>query len=335
MSNFDYEEIDSKPTLQDAIEELSSNNGELPGPAVLYGLSGLSDSELQTLQPAWDSLDATYRRVLMQMMVDAMDENFELNYRPVAEANLTASQPEVRQAAIEMLWEAQSLYLMDHFIKIAQNDPVMDVRQEATKALGRFVLWGELGDLSEDETERAQDALIGILDNSGEDTSVQRYALEGLANCSRQGTAERIQAAHDSDDGQLQQGAIVAMGHSCDAQRWGTTILEMLEHTDVDMRRQAAKASGELQLDEAVPALLRILEEDEREGQEIAIWSLGEIGGKEAMRVLESISEMAEELGDDALLEIVDDAIGNAGLMNGDLMLMADFADMLDSDLDD
>lgn len=334
MSNFDYGEIDSQPTLQDAIDELASNTGKLPGPSVLYGLSNLSTDDLRTLQPIWDGLDKTYRRVLMQMMVDAMDEHFELNYRPIAEANLSSEQPEVRQASIEMLWEATSISLMDRFITIATTDPVADVREEATKALGRFVLWGELGDLPESETERAQNALIAILDDDAE-SSVQCYALEGIANCSREGVAKRIQVAYDSGEALLQQGAIVAMGHTCDTQRWGTTVLEVLERENIVMRRQAAKSAGELQLVEAVPALLRLLEEDEREGQEIVIWSLGEIGGNEAMRILERIAEMAESTGDDALIDIVDDAIGNASLANGNLMLMTDFTDILDHDLDD
>lgn len=331
MSNFDYEELDSKPTLQDAIAELKSDAGSVPGPSVLYGLSGLSNSELQTLQPVWDSLDDTYRRVLMQMMVDAMDENFELNYRPIAEANLQAPQAEVRRAAVEMLWEASSLPLMDRFIQMAQ-DPSPEVREEVAKALGRFVLWGELGDLPEQETKRAQDTLLTLLDNPDEAITVHRYALEGLANCSRRGITQRIQAAYDSGEPQLREGAVIAMGHTCNGQRWGRVVLDVLDDPDVTLRRHAAKAAGELQLDEAVPALLRLLEEDEREGQEIAIWSLGEIGGKEAVRVLESIADMAEEVGDDDLLDIVDDALGNASLMNGDLMLMADLSDLSDED---
>jgi hypothetical protein len=53
---------------------------------------------------------------------------------------------------------------------------------------------------------------------------------------------------------------------------------------------------------------------DDREIQLVAIWSLGEIGGKESMRVLEFLLGKAEEDEDDDLEEAVEDAIGNASL---------------------
>ena len=47
--------------------------------------------------------------------------------------------------------------------------------------------------------------------------------------------------------------------------------------------------------------------------------ALGEIGGKKSMRVLEHLLERAEEQEDEDLIMAVEDAIGNAALMSGDL----------------
>ena len=67
---------------------------------------------------------------------------------------------------------------------------------------------------------------------------------------------------------------------------------------------------------EAVPVLGRLAEEDNRETLMVVIWSLGEIGGKEALRFLAELAQQAEENDDETLADAVDEAIANATLMN-------------------
>jgi HEAT repeat protein len=83
------------------------------------------------------------------------------------------------------------------------------------------------------------------------------------------------------------------------------------------MRYEAARAAGELEIEEAVPLLGRLILDDDREILEVVTWSLGEIGGKEAVRILEAMAETAEETDDDVLMEAIEDAIGNASLADG------------------
>jgi hypothetical protein len=85
------------------------------------------------------------------------------------------------------------------------------------------------------------------------------------------------------------------------------------------MRYEAARASGELEIAEAVPQLGRLSRENDREIQNVAIWSLGEIGGTQAMRLLSVLAEEAEEAEDDDLIEIIEDAIGSASLVGDEL----------------
>jgi HEAT repeat protein len=232
----------------------------------------------------------------------------------------------VRQAAIELLWEDESLSFMDELIRMVQEDDAINVRVEAAKALGRFVLLGELGDLPENRTVQAQDVLLQILNRSDEPAEIQCKALESVANCTRKDIIPLIQNAYNHDDSDFRVSAIVAMGHTCDRNRWQDTILKELETGDEDILQEAIRAAGEMQLDEAIQYIIEAIPDANREMTETIIWSLGEIGGKQAMRALEALSERAETEDDADLLAAIDDAISNASLASGDFALL-DFTD--------
>jgi HEAT repeat protein len=241
----------------------------------------------------------------MQMLVDAAASNFALDFTPIGFATLDSVQADVRQAAIELLGENENTQLLRKMIEMAQNDPVIDVRAEATRALGRFVLIGELGDLSDELVEAVQSNLMKIIGNAKEDSEVRRFAIESVSNCTREGIPAIIAEAYRSDDPNMRLSAVVAMGRSCD-ERWEDKILEELESRDDEIRIAAIRAAGELQLDAGARQIIRNVEEGEREEQEVAIWSLGEIGGKEALRVLGSLLEGAEDAEDEALIDLLD-----------------------------
>jgi HEAT repeat protein len=117
----------------------------------------------------------------------------------------------------------------------------------------------------------------------------------------------------------MQVSALFAMGRSCDDERWSSIILREIESADAEKRYEAARAAGELEIAQAVPLLARLTESNDREIKEIAIWSLGEIGGKKALKVLNRLADEADEAEDDNLLQAVEDAIGNASLVDGEM----------------
>ena len=321
-------DLEKQPTFEEALEELKTDDESLPSPALVVGLSGLSDAQLSQLGPVWEKLSESYRRILMQMLVDASVSNFALDFRPIAFATLDAYQADVRQAAIELLWEDESRSLLTKLLQMAQEDESLDVRAEAAKALGRFVLMGEMGDLADDAFEPTQEVLFNIIANTAEDVLVRRFAIESLSNCTRDEIPHIITEAYRNDDPNMRLSAIIAMGRSCD-ERWESEILEELTNRDDDMRVAAIRSAGELQLGTAVGQIVKNIEDGDREEQEVAIWSLGEIGGKEAIRTLESLLAGAEDAGDENLMELLDDAIGSASLINGDLGLI-DFTSLDD-----
>lgn len=307
-----------KPDLETTLAALRESDDSHVNTTIVYGLSNLTAAEIATLAPVWHDLAPAYRRKLMRRLVDVSEANYELNYRALAYFTLADSDPGVRAITIELLFEDYALTLMDRLIEMAQFDENRDVRAAAVSALGRFILAGELGDLDEADTVRAQDAAANLYNNLSEDVEVRRRALEAIANCSHEIVDDAINEAYASHDRRMRVSALFAMGRSCDEQ-WAPIIVRELDSEDPEMRYEAARAAGEVEAPDAVPLLVRLALENDREIKEVAIWSLGEIGGTDAVRTLNKLARFAAEADDEDLIEAVDEALANANLVNGDL----------------
>ena len=310
-------DIPEKPDIETTLRLLVASVDGSFDAVVFYGLSALTESEINRVQAVWDSLPDDYRIKLLQRLVDTSETNFDLDYRGLAFYALSDDHPEVRTAAIELLWEDETLELMQHLIEMAQWDESISVRSAAASALGRFILLGELGDLPEVETMRAQDAVVELLTNQDEDVEVRRRSLEAIANCSHEIVDEAIEEAYHSLDSRMRASALFAMGKTCDAQ-WSEIVLRELDSDDPEFRFEAARASGELELEEAIPSLTRLAQSGDREIKEAAIWALGEIGGGQVIKILTVIADSIAETGDDDLLEAVEEAISIASLPGKD-----------------
>jgi hypothetical protein len=310
-----------QPDFNTALDALKTSDKSASDATILYGLSGLEAQDIERLRPVWETLPAPYRRKLMRTLVEVNETNFELDYGTFARFGLADSDPGVRQAAIEVLWEDESLELMQRLIGIAETDEAREVRAAATSALGRFILGGELGELPETETVKAQDAVIGILNNPAEDVDVRRRALESIANCGHGMVQKAIQSAYNGDDRRMQISAVFAMGRTCD-DRWSDLVIHELDSDDAEMRYEAARAAGELELEEAVPHLSRLAFDRDVEIKDVAIWSLGAIGGKEAVRVLNLLARDARATGDHDLVVAIEEALGNATLGGTDALYL-------------
>src|SRR5690606_16320889 len=118
---------------------------------------------------------------------------------------------------------------------------------------------------------RAQSAVIDVLNNAAEDIDVRRRALEAIANCGHEIVVGAINEAVENPDRRMQISAVFAMGRTCDT-RWSDHVLRQLEDDDPEMRYEAARAAGELELEDAVVHLTRLALDDDREIQLVAIW---------------------------------------------------------------
>lgn len=308
-----------KPDLATTLQALRAGSAnKTPAADVFYGLSDLTTSAIPQVREVWNTLDPLHRRRVLVDLTETSESNVELDYRALGMLALEDPHAEVRRAAIELLWEDESLELMAVLSRMAREDISVEVRAAAVGALGRFVLAGELGELPEEETTQAWQIAYGLYQDTGQDVEVRRRALEAIANATDKRVSAAIRQAYSSDERPLQVSAIFAMGRTCD-EMWEDIILEELNSEDGEKQFEAARAAGEIVLHTAVRGLSRLAVGDDRELQEMAIWSLGEIGGKEAERVLNALMEYAEENEDEALIDLIDEALGGISLASGDL----------------
>ncbi len=292
---------------------------------VSYGLSGVVAAEdLQAFRKFWRSITTEARYQLLRHLVDVSEANVELQYASIGFIALEDEDVYVRAAALDLLWENESSELLDKVVYMAQWDASDEVRAAALSALGRFILLGEYGKLTEAQRTLAQDTAIQVWNNHSEVASVRRRAMEAIANSSHDAVPEIIEEGYSSHDSRLVVGAVYAMGRSYDSV-WAEKVLQEMDNPDPAIRYEAVRASGELAIEEAIPSLGRLALNDDRDIQETAVWAIGEIGGKSAIDLLESLAEqLADE--DDDWDDIFEDAIGNANLGAG----MIDVPDILD-----
>jgi hypothetical protein len=302
-----------QPDFGETLQALRDYENKDTGTTAIYGLSGITQDQLAEVKPLWEALKPVSRRKIMREIATKSEVDFMLEYSIFGNFGLDDADSGVREAAIDTLWFDNSLTLMNRLIKMAENDTDIDVRASALNEVGRFILMGELEDIPQEDTLPAQELAVRIWNDYNQLDDVRRRALEAISRCSHKIVTEAITEAYNSSSQPLRVSALFAMGYTYN-ERWASTVLKEIESADPEIRYEATRAAGSLELMEAVPALARLSVEGDREIELMAIWSLGEIGGKEVMRILAELAEQAEESEDDDLLEAVDDAVINATL---------------------
>jgi HEAT repeat protein len=285
----------------------------------LYGLSGMDRAETLLFQQAWPSIAIERRRQIINFLVEIAEASFEVNFDPAFHFCLDDEDAEVREAAIEGLWEDNDTALIKPLITMMQDDPSISVRAEAATSLGRYVLLGELGKIKARPFALVREALLETIHAPFEELEVRRRAIEAIAYSSEEGVQEIIEAAHYHEDERMRVSALCAMGRSTDPY-WADLVIGELESVKPEMRYEAAMACGELQLTAATPLLANLVNDPDREVLEAAIWALGQIGGNEARRILYDCYQEADQF----LREAVEEALAHLEFMHGFLDISLD-----------
>jgi HEAT repeat protein len=184
---------------------------------------------------------------------------------------------------------------MEDLLNKVHNDDSVRVRAAAALSLGRFVLLGELGKLLPARRQSVYEALHDLIEQDSEELEIRRRALESIAYVSNRTVADMLQAAYEHPHEKMRISAVFGMGRSAD-ERWITTVMSELFSTNPEMRYEAARACGELQAREAVSRLSELIDDPDREVQEATLWALGQIGGDEARKLLQTCCQGEDEI---------------------------------------
>jgi HEAT repeat protein len=301
-----------KATTIEALMQHLADESEPLSVAKLYALSNPDQDDLARIQAAWPQIPDERRRAAMRHLVDIAETNFEVYFEPMFRLGLKDLDSEVRKSAVDGLWEDEDPGLITTLVNMVQMDPSEQVRAAAASGLGHFVYLDEVEDIPHAKVEPAIQALRAVIATPGEPLEVRRRAVESIAYSSDPDIPDMIRTAYASPDELMRISAVFAMGRSADDQ-WIETVISELEAQSPAMRYEAARAAGELEARNAISPLAHLLDDPDREVQEMAIWALGQIGGDRARALLSKLAKS-----DDAVLaEAADDALEELEWMEG------------------
>jgi HEAT repeat protein len=294
-----------------SLEEQIARLGDASRPLVraeLKLIANLERAGLQDFWAAWQTFPPDRRLAIVQAVDSLAEDNLDLDFRPVLRACLSDPDASVRAAAVAGLWEDESETTMDRLISLI-GDVAGEVRAAAVIALAAFAYRAELGELPPAAAQRVYAALLRTATDPEEPLDVRRRAVEGLgyfAN-SREAQAE-IGRAYAHAELAMRESAILAMGRSM-RETWMPYIQRELQSPSPAMRYEAARAVGEFGEEgrSMLTALLPLVDDEDTEIAEAAIWSLGQVGGPNARRILERLVRSRDEARRQAAQEALDE----------------------------
>jgi HEAT repeat protein len=279
-------------------------------PKLLHRFSDMDPFETKQVELIWLQVDELRRVNVLTDLEDLIDADTLVNFDAIAKLALKDTNPQARVAAIRLLWESEDLRLAAKFSNMMFNDPDTTVRAAAALALGTFVYEGELEEIPEDVKVEVEDNLLQVL-RGPDDREVRRRALESLGFSSREEITPLIEQAFQERHPDWVASALFAMGRSLDSRKWADAILSKLDVHNEQIRLEAVRAAGVLELKKARRPLLELVADpdlDQPDLRSAAIWSLSQIGGKGVEAMFNSLLEHSE---DDEEIELLETALEN------------------------
>ena len=330
MTDFDFES-DAAPRDKPALSEVMSalrtgaDSGSFAlAPAIVYGLSDLTPSAIRELRRVWRDLPGRYKAHVLRQLLEASEADFELAFNEIALLSLDDESSLARAAAVDLLWTDESPATLRLLMDRIRHDESIQVRTAALSALARFILLGEYEDIPAEDAEAARQLALDLYADACEPLAVRCRALEAIGNSSHPALERLIREGYANGVQDMKRSAIVAMGRSC-SPIWSDILLEELDSADEEIVFEAAQACGHIQLEDSIDKLRALCASEDREIQLMAIWALGEIGGRRAYKAL---SDLEDETDDPEVQGALEDAVDAAGfglsMSRLDLALAAD-----------
>jgi HEAT repeat protein len=273
----------------------------------LSAMSNLEPQQITAVQQVWKTLSEERRTELARKLHTLAEDNVDLEFRPIFRFCLEDSSDTVRAIAVEGLWEDDSPHMLRALLQML-HDPASQVREAVLLHLSRFAYSAALEELQPEDAAAVHTALLQAATDSTQPTGIQRRAVEGLGYFADSAAAQAVvEQSYASAKLPLRESAIVAMGRSM-RREWFPVFEQELRSSSPVLRYAATQAVGELAEDgqPLLSALLPLVEDDDHEVAQSAVWALGQMGGQDAERVLKRLVRSKKEW----LRQAAEDALG-------------------------
>lgn len=312
-------------TFEEALESIEGDSIEL---TALTGFSDMSKRQVREFSSTWRELAPESRAKIADHVYAMAEEDLLLDFMRFFRFLLEDESGAVRQVAARGLAPYDDEDLIDPLIELATLDPIDDVRDGALESLASFAAMGEFGMLDDRTIRRIRDVLVGTVMDGKAPGHLRATALTGAAiHSADEEVQHAIAAFFTTGDSELRLGAIRAMGRSV-GPHWLPILEATLRSSDPDEREAAARSLGAYEDPAVVPLLTMAAREDlEMKVRTEAIQALGTIGGRNALRELQTLHDYVS----DDEIDTVDAAIAEAeqviALEEGEPDDEMDFAD--------
>ncbi len=288
--------------FQTVLEALCDESRPFPA-RYLHHFSDLMPENLQALIVTWPQVTTHRKRALLEDLELLAEADTLVSFDVLARLLLRDSDPYVRASAIRLLWECTDTDLIPIFVELLEQDPDSQVRATAATALGQFIYLGELEAIGPALLHQVEERLLKAINEQTNEVQVRRRALEALGASSRPEVPDLIETAYARQSPDWKVSALFAMGRSGD-ERWEKLVLANLHSSNDDIRLEAIRAAGELELASARVPLLDALEDEENPDirREI-VWALSKIGGPGIEERLLELLEAEEDEDEAGFLE--------------------------------
>lgn len=322
-------EPEEKPVpFSQIIAELLNEDNPFPARS-LYRLSDLPSDDLTLLEQTWQKISVRRRQAVMEDIQEFNQQDYLVNFFELGLLAVRDADPQVRLMAVLVLSEYDDDELAPLLVSLAENDPSTLVRAAATSALGYMVEKGELEELPASLLLQVENCLLNIY-NSSEDKNLRLRAMESLGYSSRPEVEPILRTAYQSQDTDWLVSSLLAMGRSYDS-TWAEDVLAAMQDTRIEVQVEAAKAAGELEVEDSRPILLEMLNSEDSNLRQVAVWSLSQIGGNNVRDALEDLLESVE---DEDEADFIETALENLEFTEDFALELIDIMDEL-GELDD
>jgi len=293
-------------SFQTVVEALFDEGQPFPA-RYLHRFSDLPPADLKILFKVWPKVSPQRKHTLLEDLEYLAETDTLTCFDDLAHPLLTDPDAPVRVLAIRLLFECEDKKLVPIYLDILKHDENIEARAAAANILGLFVYLGELEEIPAEIHHAIEEQLLEAA-TSAKETLVRRRALESLGYSGREQVIPLIEAAYRDRNPDWVVSALFAMGRSAD-ERWKKQVLSKLHDPDEDIRSEAVRTAGELELGPARSILLDLLEDEEDlELRREIIWALSKIGGEGVRDRLEELFDLET---DDEEAEFIEEALDN------------------------
>jgi HEAT repeat protein len=178
---------------------------------------------------------------------------------------------EVRRAAVDALGEMEDANSMQSLMGMIRDDDI-EVRRKISQSLGSF------------ENVAALDAIVAMTRDA--DAEVRANAVESLGHIEDRRIVDPLVASLKDSNADVRSHAADALGSIDGLTTAPRALIDALGDANRDVRQNAAGALGNIGDEAAVPALKRLVSDNDVDTRRKAVEALKDIGGAEAIQAL-------------------------------------------------